>query len=112
MSLITRKTPAVPASNEDMLALRREIAGLTAECQALRDQLEGNLPAATAWLQSKVWRQRRVLDARNRKAAGQRFVLNAIEQLGRGLTKAEYEAARAAVPDEQRRRRIPEYEGE
>lgn len=112
MSLTTRKVQTETVSNEEVLALRREIAELTAESWALRQQLEGSLPSATAWLQSKVWRQRRVLDARNRKAAGQRFVLRTLEQLGRGLTKAEYDAARTAVQDEQLRTRIPEYEVE
>lgn len=37
--------------------VRAELIELTAERDALRAQLAGDLPAATRWLQRKVWRQ-------------------------------------------------------
>lgn len=74
--------------------LRREIFALKAENDALRAQLEGDLPRATAWLQNKIWRQQRALDVLNRRVTSQRVALRTIEELGRGLTKEEYDAAR------------------
>ena len=55
--------------------LRRELVELAAERDALRAQLEGDLPAATRWLQRKVWRQAAALDVLNRRVVTQRFVL-------------------------------------
>jgi hypothetical protein len=80
--------------------LRADLVGLTAERDALRAQLEGDLPAATRWLQRKVWRQAAALDALNRRVVGQRFVLRTLDELGRSLTAAEYQAARARVVDQ------------
>ena len=77
--------------------LRRELVELAAERDALRAQLEGDLPAATRWLQRKVWRQAAALDALNRRVVTQRFVLRTLDELGRSLTAAEYRAARARV---------------
>ena len=55
--------------------LRAELVEVTAERDALRAQLDGDLPSATRWLQRKVWRQASALDALNRRVTGQRFVL-------------------------------------
>src|SRR5215470_1611430 len=79
--------------------LRAELVELMAERDALRAQLEGNLPVATRWLQRKVWRQAAALDALNRRVVSQRFVLRTLDQLGRSLTAAEYRAARDRVRD-------------
>jgi len=76
---------------------RSELVELTAERDALRAQLEGNIPVATRWLQRKVWRQAAALDALNRRVAGQRFVLRTLDELGRSLTAAEYRTARARI---------------
>ena len=76
--------------------LRSELVELAAERDALRAQLEGDLPAATRWLQRKVWRQAAALDALNRRVVSQRFVLRTLDELGRSLTVDEYRAARAA----------------
>ena len=81
---------------------------LREERDALRAQLEGDLPTATRWLQRKVWRQAYALDALNRRVVSQRFVLRTLDELGRSLTAEEYRAARAAVADEQLRDRIDE----
>jgi hypothetical protein len=89
-----------------MTDLRSELVELTAERDALRAQLEGDLPAATRWLQRKVWRQSAALDALNRRVVSQRFVLRTLDGLGRALTADEYRAARAAVTDAQLRDRI------
>lgn len=90
----------------DIADVRTQLVELTAERDALRAQLEGNLPAATRWLQRKVWRQAAALDALNRRVVSQRFVLRSLDELGRSLTAAEYRAARARVADTRLRDRI------
>ncbi|HKA67858.1 MAG TPA: hypothetical protein VKG85_01940 [Actinomycetes bacterium] len=77
-----------------------------AERDALRAQLEGDLPKATRWLQRKVWRQAAALDRLNRRVVTQRFVLRTLDELGRSLTVAEYRAARDRVANDQLRARI------
>lgn len=86
--------------------MRRELVELAAERDALRAQLEGDLPAATRWLQRKVWRQAAALGALNRRVVTQRFVLRTLDGLGRSLTAAEYRAARARVANAALRDRI------
>jgi hypothetical protein len=88
--------------------LRQELVELTAERDALRAQLAGDIPAATRWLQRKVWRQAAELDRLNRRVTSQRFVLRTLDQLGRSLTADEYRSARAAIENGQLRNRIPE----
>jgi hypothetical protein len=87
---------------------RSQLVELAAERDALRAQLDGDLPKATRWLQRKVWRQAAALDALNRRIVTQRFVLRALDELGRSLTADEYQAARARVTNEQLRERIDE----
>jgi hypothetical protein len=86
--------------------VRAELVELTAERDALRAQLAGDLPAATRWLQRKVWRQAAELDRLNRRVASQRFVLRTLDELGRSLTAEEYRTARDAVSSAQLRDRI------
>ena len=86
--------------------LRSELVELTAERDALRAQLAGDLPAATRWLQRKVWRQATELDRLNRRVTSQRFVLRTLAELGRTLTADEYRMARDAITDPQLRDRI------
>jgi hypothetical protein len=86
--------------------LRIQLLELTAERDALRAQLEKDLPTATRWLQRKVWRQAEALDLLNRRVVTQRFVLRTLDQLGRSLTAAEYQAAKAAIANAQLRDRI------
>jgi hypothetical protein len=86
--------------------LRAQLVELAAERDALRAQLEGDLPTATRWLQRKVWRQAAVLDVLNRRVVTQRFVLRTLDELGRSLTAAEYLAARVRTADPQLRARI------
>jgi hypothetical protein len=86
--------------------VRAELIELTAERDALRAQLAGDLPAATRWLQRKVWRQAAELDRLNRRVASQRFVLRTLEELGRSLTAEEYRTARNALSNVQLRDRI------
>jgi hypothetical protein len=86
--------------------LRSQLVELAAERDALRAQLDGDLPAATRWLQRKVWRQAAALDALNRRVVTQRFVLRTLDELGRSLSAAEYRAARDGVADAQLRDRI------
>ncbi len=86
--------------------LRARLVELAAERDALRAQLEGDLPTATRWLQRKVWRQTAALDALNRRVVTQRFVLRTLDELGRSLTAEEYRTARARIADSQLRDRI------
>jgi hypothetical protein len=86
--------------------LRAQLVELAAERDALRAELEGDLPKATRWLQRKVWRQAAALDALNRRIVTQRFVLRTLDELGRSLTAAEYLAARARIANTQLRDRI------
>jgi len=86
--------------------LRAELVELAAERDALRAQLEADLPSATRWLQRKVWRQAAALDVLNRRVVTQRFVLRTLDEFGRSLTAAEYVAARARTADPQLRGRI------
>ena len=80
--------------------LRARVAELSAERDALRAQLDGDLPAATRWLQRKVWRQAAALDALNRRVTSQRFVLRTLDDLGRSLSAEECRQARAGLdPD-------------
>jgi len=85
---------------------RSELVELAAERDALRAQLDGDLPSATRWLQRKVWRQAAALDALNRRVVSQRFVLRTLDGLGRSLTADEFRAAKAAIADAQLRDRI------
>ena len=88
--------------------LRAQLVELAAERDALRAQLDGDLPAATRWLQRKVWRQAAALDALNRRVVSQRFMLRTLGELGRSLTAEEYRTARARIADSQLRARIDE----
>lgn len=87
---------------------RVELVELRAERDALRAQLDGDIPAATRWLQRKVLRQRAALDVLNERVATQRFVLRTLENLGRSLSTEEYRTARAEITNEQLRARIEE----
>ena len=82
------------------------IVELAAERDALRAQLEGDLPSATRWLQRKVWRQAAALDALHRRVVAQRFVLRTLDELGRSLTAAEFVSAKARIADPQVRDRV------
>jgi hypothetical protein len=86
--------------------LRDQLVELTAERDALRAQLAGDLPSATRWLQRKVWRQAAALDALNRRVTAQRFVLRTLDELGRSLTAAEYATAREQIGHEQLRAQL------
>jgi hypothetical protein len=88
--------------------LRAQLVELAAERDALRAQLDGDLPAATRWLQRKVWRQAAALDALNRRIVTQRFVLRTLDELGRSLTAEEYRTARSRVANAALRDRIAE----
>jgi uncharacterized coiled-coil protein SlyX len=84
---------------KSLTELHADLVELTAERDALRAQLEGDVPAATRWLQRKVWRQAAALDALNRRVVSQRFVLRTLDDLGRSLTAAEYRSARVQIRD-------------
>jgi hypothetical protein len=86
--------------------LRTQLVELRAERDALKAQLEGDLPSATRWLQRKVWRQAAALDVLNRRVVSQRFVLRTLDSLGRSLSAEEYNAARETIGDPALRERI------
>jgi len=88
------------------MTMASELAEVTAERDALRAQLEGDLPSATRWLQRKVWRQAAALDALNRRVVSQRLVLRTLDRLGRSLSAEEFRAARDAIADPALRDRI------
>lgn len=78
---------------------RSEVYELKGEVTALRAQLEGDLPKATAWLQWKVWRQRSALSRLQHRVVSQRAVLRRIDSLGRGLTREEWLTLRDEAED-------------
>jgi hypothetical protein len=90
----------------ELTELREQLVELAAERDALAAQLDGDLPAATRWLQRKVWRQRAELDRLCRRVTSQRFVLRTLAGLGRTLSAAEYQAAREQITDPQLAGRI------
>lgn len=59
-----------------------------------------------SWLQAKVAAQRAALDTLNRTIVRQRFVLRTLEELGRGLSRDEFLAAKENVANSQVRDRI------
>ena len=93
---------------ETELALRKEIVELKSEIDALKAQVEGDIPRATHWLQTKVWRQRRELDNLNRKVSTQRFRLKLLASLGRDVSFEEYAEAKKAI--EESNPRVGDYE--
>ena len=58
------------------------------------------VPVALARLQSKIDRQAKALDTLNRKVTSQRFRLRTIQEMGRDLTKEEYDEAKAKLESE------------
>lgn len=84
------------------------IIQLEQENAALTAQLEGDIPKATAWLQRKVWSQRTALARLNQRVVNQRFVLRALNELGRSLSAEEYKKAREALGNEQVRAMVEE----
>lgn len=101
---LLKRTP--PLAETDVAGLRAQLLEVTRERDTLRAQLEGDIPAATYWLQSKVWRQAAALDVLNRRVTAQRLVLRTLEQLGRRLTREEFLAARDAITDPRLKDRI------
>jgi hypothetical protein len=100
---------ALAEPRADALAeLRAQLQEVTGERDALRAQLDGDLPKATRWLQRKVWRQAAALDTLNRRVVTQRFVLRTLDGLGRSLSVEEYRAARARIANAQLRERVDE----
>jgi uncharacterized coiled-coil protein SlyX len=62
--------------------------------------------ADAAWLQAKVAAQAKALDALHSRTVNQRFQLRTLNELGRGLTRDEFLAAKKNVSSEQTAERI------
>ena len=90
--ILTRK----PHSDPELRELRRELAELRHERDALQAQLEGDIPRATVWLQTKVWRQRLALDRLERRNLSLRFALRLMNELRAPVTAEEWWVARNA----------------
>lgn len=88
--------------NEEIVRLRAEVADLR---DALKAHAEGGSTGADR-LALKIVRQREALDRLHTRVVNQRFYLRTLNELGRGLTKEEYEVARDAVQNEQVKERL------
>lgn len=77
-------------NEQEIQELRRQVWDLKGEVTALQAQLSGDIPTATVWLQTKVWRQRKALDTLQRRVVNQRATLRTLDELGRSLTTAEF----------------------
>lgn len=92
--------------NEEELKLRNEAYELRDEIKALKALIDGDIPAGVSRLMSKVDRQRAALDKLHTRVVNQRFHLRTLNELGRGLTKEEYEVARDRVENDQVKDRL------
>lgn len=63
-------------------------------------------PENMSWLQAKVAAQKAALDRAHSRTVNQRFQLRVLNELGRGLTREEFLAAKEKVESEQARKRI------
>jgi hypothetical protein len=106
MTFLRKPVPPGPDPAQVIRGLRAELAETRAERDALRGQLEGDLPSATAWLQAKVWRQRSALDLANQALARHRFALALLGRIREPVTAAEWLAARGELASEQHRDRV------
>jgi len=89
------------------MELKAEVASLRNELATLRDLIAGgDLASGVNRLAQKIERQRQALDRLHTRVVNQRFHLRTLDELGRGLTKDEYETARAAVTNEQVKDRL------
>ena len=82
---------------EKLAAQSRELAELRSEVTMLRDALYGEPRDGIPWAIMKVHRQRKALDILHSKVVRQRFQLRVLNELGRGLTRDEFLAAKAQV---------------
>lgn len=92
--------------------IRRELAEARAEAAALRAQVEGDPSLAKSFYQRKSYRQTLAADRAHSRLVRQRFELRTLNELGRGLTREEWLAARNATPNGQVRDRIGDPEPE
>lgn len=91
-----------------MNEIEEKLAIAQAEIRELKAQLtidaavaDGDTLKATRWLQDKCRRQAAALEVLNRRVVNQRFQLRTLNELGRGLTREEFLAAKAEVSNEQ-----------
>lgn len=108
--MLKNKTKLPERPEESVTSLRVQIGDLKAENAELRSALAKDRDHPMWWSLSKVARQRDALSylcARNTRL---RFQLRTLEELGRGLTKDEFLAARAKVTNEDVGERIGKWE--
>ena len=92
---IVATDPEVEQLRQEKEDIRQELLEARREISALKQVAEGHPDWHAQWLQSKVERQRKMLDRLTLTVTGQRLVLRAINNLGRGLTREEYVRERA-----------------
>lgn len=89
--------------------LRAQVIDLEGEVTVLRAQLEdGDIPAATRWLQTKVWRQRVANSRLVYRNTTLRFALRLMNTIREPVTTEEWVKARDAIADEKARKRVDE----
>lgn len=110
MRTLTKIPPKATEREEELLTrvgeLETKLREAQREAAELRAQLEGDIPSATYWLQTKVWRQRSALDRLHTRVVTQRLILHAMSKLGRDLSREEWQAALAELDNPQVRARI------
>lgn len=95
-------------AQDDLRALRRELAEARDEIGALHEIIAGGDHArwGAERLAGKVRRQRVMLDRLTRRVTSQRFQLRLLNELGRGLSGEEFREAVARIGDERLRDRV------
>ena len=78
--------------------LTEQLAAARMEIAQLKAQIAGDVPTAMSWLQRKDNAQRKALARLNQRIVNQRFVLRKINELGRGLTREEWNTFRSERP--------------
>jgi hypothetical protein len=109
--MLTRKTARTDAEiiaglHEEIRRLKAEMTETEMERDAYRNQLDGNIPAATYWLQTKVVRQRWALRRLQHRNATLRFALQLMSRLREPVSAEEWAKARAEIVSEQQRDQI------
>jgi len=98
-NLTERPEDTIRRLAQENLKLRAQLGETLGDLDALHDQIAGNYPRATFWLQIKVTRQRRELERRSLRAYARRLVLRAYAEAGHTLTDEQWAEIRQKVAD-------------